>query len=457
MNEHLHQYMVQHQERHLEELKQFLRIPSISAVSLHKPDIEACAQWLASSLKTAGMEHVQIMPTEGHPIVYADWLHAPGQPTVLVYGHYDVQPAEPLEAWLNPPFEPEVRGGKLYARGATDDKGQVFIYVKAVEALINILGQLPINVKFCIEGEEEVASPSLAPFVQANKELLAADFIMVSDNAMLDKGKPSLEYAMRGLAAFEIEVRGANTDLHSGLYGGGVPNAIHALTELMASFHTPDGKIAVEGMYKDVLELSAKEKEALSRLPHSDEQVRKELDLEALTGEQGFTYIERTTARPTFEITSITGGFQGEGIKPIIPAEAKAKVACRLVPDQNPEQVMNCIEEHIRKNQPKGVKVNMIRKLKGNPFLSPIDHPLMVKAAEALEEVFGEKTSYTRSGGSIPIVDVFSKTLSAPVVLIGFGLPGENLHAPNENFDLENFRLGAESIFTYWEKIRNAE
>ncbi|WP_313784201.1 dipeptidase [Paenibacillus larvae] len=325
MNEHLHQYMVQHQERHLEELKQFLRIPSISAVSLHKPDIEACAQWLASSLKTAGMEHVQIMPTEGHPIVYADWLHAPGQPTVLVYGHYDVQPAEPLEAWLNPPFEPEVRGGKLYARGATDDKGQVFIYVKAVEALINILGQLPINVKFCIEGEEEVASPSLAPFVQANKELLAADFIMVSDNAMLDKGKPSLEYAMRGLAAFEIEVRGANTDLHSGLYGGGVPNAIHALTELMASFHTPDGKIAVEGMYKDVLELSAKEKEALSRLPHSDEQVRKELDLEALTGEQGFTYIERTTARPTFEITSITGAFREKALSLLFRLKLKLK------------------------------------------------------------------------------------------------------------------------------------
>jgi acetylornithine deacetylase/succinyl-diaminopimelate desuccinylase-like protein len=453
MNDKFQTYFAEHRDRHLEELKEYLRIPSVSAVPEHKADILRCAEWTAKALHNAGLENEQILETEGHPVVYADWLHAPGKPTVLIYGHYDVQPAEPLDLWTTPPFEPQIRDDKLYARGATDDKGQLFLYLKVVEAWLKTAGTLPVNVKFCIEGEEEVASLHLPEFVENHQELLQADVVLISDTPMLEKGKPAILYGLRGLVGIQLDVVGANQDLHSGLYGGGVTNSIHALTELLNSFHHPDGTVAVEGFYDKVLPLKEEERQALARLNTDEDRVRQELGLSVLYGEPGYTYVERTTARPTLEIVSLTAGFQGEGIKPVIPSKATAKIACRLVADQKPDDIMDCIERHIRRHTPAGATVTMQRILRGNPFLTPLDHPVMKAASDAYEAVYGTAPVFTRGGGSIPIVEVFSRLLKAPVVLMGFGLPDENMHAPNEYFDLDNFDKGLLTLARYWEAL----
>ncbi|MBP1992764.1 dipeptidase [Paenibacillus eucommiae] len=446
-------YVQQHNEIHMEELKQLLRIPSISAVAEHKKDILHCAEWVAGALQKAGLEHVEIMATAGHPVVYADWLHAPGKPTVLVYGHYDVQPAEPLELWDTPPFEPTVRDGKIYARGATDDKGQLFLHIKAVESCLQVIGSLPVNIKFCIEGEEEIASFHLPPFFEQHLDKLQADVVTLSDTQLYGPGKPALMYGLRGLAAFEIIVEGANSDLHSGLYGGGVPNPIHALSKLLSSFHDEHGHVAVEGFYNNVIELSQQEREAFKLVEPDEHKLLTELGVSSLFGESNFTFYEQTTSRPTLEITSISGGFQGEGIKPIIPNQAIAKVACRLTAAQVPDEVMDAVEKHIHTHKPAGVRVRLNRLLRGNPFITPIDHPAMQAAANAYEEAYGTSPVYMRGGGSIPIVEVFGRLLQAPVVMLGFGLPGENLHAPNEHFHLENWHKGLSTICRYWYKI----
>ncbi|TXK85825.1 dipeptidase [Paenibacillus sp. N3.4] len=446
-------YLEAHRDQHIEELKQFLRIPSISAIAEHQPDMIRCAEWIVASLQQAGLENIDIMPTEGHPVVYADWLHAPGMPTVLIYGHYDVQPAEPLDLWETPPFEPIIRDGKLFGRGSTDDKGQLLLYVKAIQAFLQTCGKLPVNVKFCIEGEEEIASKHLPPFVDKYKEKLKADVITLSDTQMQGPGKPALMYGLRGLAGFEINVDGANSDLHSGLFGGAVQNPIHALSKLLSSFHDEEGRVAVKGFYDRVIELSDQEREAFKQVEPDSNKVKTDLHVDALYGEKGFSFYEQTTSRPTLEITSVSGGFQGEGIKPIIPNCATAKIACRLVAAQVPEEIMDAVEAHIHAQSLPGVKVTLDRQLRGNPFITPINNPMMVAAAEAYEDTYGVFPVYTRSGGSIPIVEVLGRVLDAPVVLLGFGLPGENLHAPNEHFHLVNWDKGMETISRFWLKL----
>jgi acetylornithine deacetylase/succinyl-diaminopimelate desuccinylase-like protein len=447
------QYLAEHRERSLEELKEFLRIPSISALSEHKSDVRKAAEWLAESLRKAGMHTVSVMETKGNPVVYAEWKGAGDRPTALIYGHYDVQPVDPLHLWTTPPFEPDIRDGKLFARGSSDDKGQTFMHIKALQALLETGGTLPVNVKFCIEGEEEIGSPHLEAFVEEHKELLKADVLVISDTTMYERGKPAICYGLRGLCAMQIDVKGAKSDLHSGMYGGGVPNPIHALVEILASMHDAKGRVSIEGFYDRVKELSAEEKEAFVKLGYNEEQVAKELGLKELYGEAGYSMLERIWARPTLEINGIYGGFQGEGTKTVIPSEAHAKITCRLVEDQDPGEILDLIEAHIRKVTPKGVTVEITKMDKGRPFVTPFDHPMIQAASRAYEKAYGVAPVFTRMGGSVPIVETFGRVLGLPVVLMGFGLPDENFHAPDEHFHLENFDKGLLTICHFWHEV----
>ncbi|MFT4416258.1 dipeptidase [Fredinandcohnia humi] len=456
MNNKIKSYLQENREAHLHELFDLLAIPSISALPDHKEDVSKAANWVAESLKKIGMENVTIHPTKGHPVVYGDWLHAEGKPTVLIYGHYDVQPVDPLHLWDSPPFAPEIRDEKLYARGASDDKGQTFMHIKALEAILQSEETLPLNFKFCIEGEEEVGSPNLPAFVEENKELLAADVIVISDTSMMERGKPTICYGVRGLAGLQIDVKGSNSDLHSGLYGGGVHNPINALVELLASFHNENGEVTVEGFYDQVLPLTDEEKQAYQDLHFDEEQQRKELGVPALYGEKGYSYLERTWVRPTLDINGIYGGFQGDGIKTVIPAEAHAKITCRLVPNQDPEIIVDQLKAHIEKNKPKGVDISIALFDKGAPYVTPFDHPAIQAAGRAYEAVYQVPTSYTRGGGSLPIISTLDQVLHAPIVLMGFGLPTENFHAPNEHFHLENFDKGMETLCTYWFELEKS-
>jgi len=449
----LDQYFKDNRETHLEELNEFLRIPSISALSEHKQDMQKAAEWLVNSLKEAGLENVSIDETDGHPAVYADWLHAEGKPTILVYGHYDVQPVDPLELWDSAPFDPEIRENKLYARGASDDKGQVFMHIKAVEALMKNSGSLPVNVKFLIEGEEEVGSPNLEKYIVENKAKLAADIIVISDTGMQGPGQPAVCYGLRGLCGVQVDVKGAKSDLHSGLYGGGVPNPLHAIVELLATFRDKEGTIAIEGFYDNVRPLSDEERTAYEALEFDEEALKNEIEVPELFGEKGFSYLERTWTRPTLELNGIFGGFSGEGIKTVLPAEAGAKITCRLVPDQDPEEIVGKLKAHIDKHKPTGVTVTVTEFDKGKPFITPFDHPAIQAAGRSYEKVYNVPTAYTRGGGSIPIVEAFDEILELPVVLMGFGLSSENFHAPNEHFHLENFDQGLRVIGDYYYEI----
>jgi acetylornithine deacetylase/succinyl-diaminopimelate desuccinylase-like protein len=451
--EKLDRYFTNQREKHLEELNDFLRIPSISALSEHKTDMQQAAEWLVNSLTKAGLENVAIDETDGHPVVYADWLHAEGKPTILVYGHYDVQPVDPLELWDSAPFEPEIRDNKLYARGASDDKGQVFMHIKAVEALMKESGSLPVNVKFLIEGEEEIGSPSLERYIVANKDKLSADVIVISDTGMQGPGRPAVCYGLRGLCGVQVDVKGAKGDLHSGLYGGGVQNPLHAIVELLASFRDKEGTIAVEGFYDNVRPLSDEEREAYEALGFDEEDLKNEIDVPELFGEKGFSHLERTWARPTLELNGIFGGFSGEGIKTVLPAEAGVKITCRLVPDQDPDEIVEKLKAHIEKHKPVGVTVTVTEFDKGKPFITPFDHPAIQAAGRSYEKVYNVPTAYTRGGGSIPIVAAFDEILELPVVLMGFGLSTENFHAPNEHFHLENFDQGLRVIGDYYYEI----
>jgi acetylornithine deacetylase/succinyl-diaminopimelate desuccinylase-like protein len=447
-------YLQEHKERYMEELNEFLRIPSVSSLSEHKEDMVKAANWLADSLSRAGLENVEVIPGPKHPLVYADWLHAPNKPTVLIYAHYDVQPVDPEHLWTTPPFKPEIRDGKLYARGASDDKGPLFMHIKVIEAWLKQAGELPVNIKLCVEGEEEIGSPHLPEFIESNRDKLQADVVAISDSPMLERGKPSILYGLRGLVALQIDVRGAKSDLHSGLYGGGVANPIHALVELLSSMHDREGRVTVGGFYDDVLELSPQEKEQFAALNFNEVKLKDELQVPQLFGEKGHSYLEHTLSRPTLEINGIWGGFQGEGTKTVLPSSAHAKLTCRLVPNQTPEDILNKIEAHVKRNTPIGVTVRVERfPDRGNPFLAPIDHPYMQAAAGAYEKGYGVTPIFTRGGGSIPVVESFARLLEAPVALIGFSLPDENFHAPDEHFHLENMDKGMLTISWYWKLL----
>ena len=446
-------FVTQNQNRFLDELKEFLRIPSISTLPENRGDIDRAAGFVADALRRAGMEHVEIIPTAKHPLVYADWMHATGKPTVLCYGHYDVQPADPLELWNSPPFEPTLRDGNLYGRGTADDKGQMYMHIKAVEALRAVNGTLPINVKFLVEGEEEVGGASIAKYVAENPEKLKADVALVSDTAMYAPGMPTLCIGLRGLVYMEVEASGPARDLHSGLYGGAAPNAVYGLIELLAKAKDGNGAIQIPGMYDDVEPPAPAEKESWARLPFRQEEfLAKEVGSSALTGEPGYSVFERIWARPTFEVHGIAGGFTGAGSKTVIPAKATAKVSIRLVPRQDPDEIVSAFRDFVASNAPAGIHTE-VRVLSASPGLvvNP-DHPAIRVAARAFGDVFGQPTVFIRSGGSIPIVGDFANHLGIPTVLMGFGLPDDGLHSPNEKYHLENYYKGIMTVAHFFEQ-----
>lgn len=442
----------QNHSRFLRELKDLLRIPSVSTLPEHKGDCRRAAEMLVAELKRIGMENVRLIETEGHPLVYADWLHAAGKPTVLVYGHYDVQPPDPLDEWLSPPFEPTERNGNLYARGAVDDKGQVWVQMKALESLLNG-GSLPLNVRVLFEGEEEVGGEGIANFVASKPPELKADFALISDTELFAPGLPTLCVGLRGMIYTELEVRGAKTDLHSGMYGGAAPNPFFALAQILARLKDEDGHILIPGFYDDIIPPSAEELAAWRSLPFDEEQYRiAEVGSKQLVGEPGFSVLERTWARPTLEVHGIPGGFTGAGAKTVIPAKAVAKVSMRLVPGMTPAKAFAQYKSYAEKIAPAGVDLEVRLIHSGDPCLVPVDNPYIQAATRALHEVWGKDTVFIRSGGSIPIVGDFARHLGLPSVMMGFGLPDDNLHAPNEKFHIRNFELGIESIIRFMEE-----
>lgn len=449
----LKDYLASMREAHLEELQEFLRIPSVSAKSEHKADIESAARWVAEKLKSAGLKNVEIVPTKMHPVVYGESLGAPGKPTILFYGHYDVQPAEPLELWTTPAFEPTVRDNNLFGRGTADDKGQVHIHIKALEALLKTSGKLPINIKVMIEGEEEVGSVSLWNFVKENRQRLKADALVVSDTSMLAKGVPSVTYGLRGLNYYQIELTAASQDLHSGVFGGAVPNPITILAETIAKLHDRDFHIAVPGFYSDVAELSKAERKALNSLPWKEREFRKTVGAPDLCGEKGYTIIERLWTRPTLELNGIWGGYTGEGAKTVIPSKAFAKLSTRLVPKQDPKKIARQVERHIRKLLPKTVKCKFEVLSTGKPWVAPYTAPIFQKALHALEQGFGKKAVFIREGGSIPFVTQMYDTFKVPCVLMGFGLPDENAHAPDEHLSLDNYFGGIRAVANFYQQL----
>ncbi len=448
----------QNYPRFLDELKALLRIPSISTLPEHKADCRHAAETLAAELKHIGMENVRLIETDGHPLVYADWLHAAGKPTALVYGHYDVQPPDPLDEWLSPPFEPTERNGNIYARGAVDDKGQVVAQVKALESLLAANGSLPLNVRVLLEGEEEVGGEGIAAFVASKPPELAADFALVSDRELFAPGLPTLCVGLRGMIYTELEVRGAKTDLHSGMYGGAAPNPFIALAQIIARLKDEDGHILIPGFYDDIIPPSPEELAAWRSLPFDEEQYRiAEVGSRNWSGEPGFSVLERTWARPTVDVHGIPGGFIGAGAKTVIPAKAVAKVSMRLVPGMTPAKSFALYKEYVEKIAPAGVDVEVRLIHSGEPCLIPVDNAYIRAATRALREVWGKDTVFIRSGGSIPIVGDFARHLGLPSVMMGFGLPDDNLHAPNEKFNLKNFALGIESLIRFFEEVGSVE
>jgi acetylornithine deacetylase/succinyl-diaminopimelate desuccinylase-like protein len=447
------QYVARNELRLLDELKSFLRIPSISTLPEHKEDVAKAAGFVAEKMKSAGLENVEVIKTAKHPLVYGDWLHAPGRPTVLCYGHYDVQPPDPLELWQTPPFEPSERNGNLYARGACDDKGQMYMHIKAIEALFAVYGRLPVNVKFLIEGEEEVGGESISEFVPKHKEKLNADAALVSDTELFADGVPTLCVGLRGLVYMELEAQGPARDLHSGIYGGAAPNPVYGLIELLAKAKDADGHIRVPGIYDDVARPSQMEVESWHRLPFSEEKfLREEVGSTVLTGEPEQSVLARLWVRPTFEVHGIAGGFTGAGAKTVIPATATAKVSFRLVPNQDPGKIVTAFREWVAANTTKGIRTQ-VRVLSAGPgiVVNP-DHPAIHVAAEAFTEILGTPTVFIRGGGSIPIVGEFAEHLGIPTVLMGFGLPDDGLHSPNEKYRISNYYQGIVTVAHFLEK-----
>ena len=429
-------------DRYVDELKEYLAIPSISALPEHAGDVRACAEWTAAHMKRVGLEHVRIIDTPGNPVVYADWLHAAGAPTILFYGHYDVQPVDPLELWESPPFEATVRAGEIYARGAADDKGQVFMHLKAVEAVLRGSGRLPVNIRFILEGEEEIGSVNLESFVRDNQDALAADVVVISDSPMFDRGVPSICYGLRGLTYLQVDLRGTDSDLHSGSFGGAVANPAFVLSQVLAQMKDRGGRVKIPGFYDDVRPLSDAERAEFARLPFNERRYRNDLGAPKLFGERGYTTLERLWGRPTFEVNGMLSGFTGDGAKTVIPAVAMAKVSMRLVPDQDPDKIAGLCEDYLRKVTPRTVELNITRMHGGRPWMTDFDNPFVQAAGRAIELGFGRRPVFNREGGSIPVVATFQEVLGLPSVLFGVGLPDENAHAPNEKLDLGNFHNG---------------
>jgi len=447
-------YYEQNRQIFLEGLQTFLRIPSISTLSEHKPDIRRAAEFVRDEFRAAGLRQAELIEGKGNPLVYAEWTEAPGKPTLLLYGHYDVQPPDPLDEWKSPPFEPSVRGNDIFARGSSDDKGQTYILMKAVEGLLKTKGRLPVNVKFLIEGEEETGGEHIEAYVASRPARLKADAAVICDTEMFAPELPTICVGLRGIVYAELHVEGANHDLHSGVYGGAAPNPLQAIAEILSTLKDRDGHIRIPGFYDRVVPPSAKEREAWARLPFDEvEYTHKEMGAKELVGEPEIPLFERLWARPTLEVHGIRGGFIGEGAKTVIPARAVAKISTRLVADQRPDEAAAQLKEAIRAACPKGVTAELKLIHSAAPSLVNPDNKFIRAAAEAMKEVFGAETVYIRSGGSIPIVGLFDQYLGIPSVMLGFGLPDDNLHAPNEKFHLPNFYRGIEAVAHYLETL----
>jgi acetylornithine deacetylase/succinyl-diaminopimelate desuccinylase-like protein len=446
-------HLDQTRDARLESYKAFLRIPSISALPQHADDCRAAAAWLVRALEAAGLEHAEAVETGGHPIVYADWLHAEGAPTVLVYGHYDVQPVDPLDLWTSPPFEPVISGDRLLARGAADDKGQVHAHVMAADALLATRGHLPVNIKYVFEGEEESSSVHLDAWLTAERDRLAADVAVISDTGFFEGNVPAITLSLRGMMYAQIDVTGTAVDLHSGGYGGAVQNPANALAQIIAALKGPDGRVRIPGFYDDVRPLSEADRAAMASLPFDEMAYQRELGLPALVGEVGYTTLERRGTRPTLDVNGLWGGFMGEGSKTIIPAHAHAKVSCRLVADQEPEAIYAAFKAYVEEIAPPGVTTTVRFLGGGRPSLTPMDHPATKAAARALEATFGRTPVYVREGGSIPVCASFDSILGLPVVLLGFTPPNDNAHAPNEWMDLGNYETGIRTIARMWDEL----
>ena len=439
------EYIDTHRERFLNELLDLLRIPSISARTEHQQDMLSCAEAVKKSLLEAGADKAEVISTAGHPIVYGEKIIDPSLPTVLVYGHYDVQPADPLELWHSGPFDPVIKDGKIFARGACDDKGQFYMHVKALEIMVKT-NSLKTNIKFCIEGEEEIGSPNLAKFVINNRDLLSADVVLISDTAMISMDTPSIDTGVRGLSYIEVEVTGPNRDLHSGVYGGAVANPATILAKMITSCHDENNRITIPGFYDDVLEASTAERTLLGKAPFDLEAFKEDLGIHEVHGEAGYTTNERTGIRPTLEVNGIWGGYTGEGSKTVLPSKATAKISARLVPNQSSQKITGLLLEHFKKIAPPSVSVKVMEHHGGEPYLTPIDSKAYQAAAKAIETTFGKSPVPVRGGGSIPICSLFEKELGIKIVFMGFGLDSDNLHSPNEKYDIFNFYKGIETI-----------
>jgi acetylornithine deacetylase/succinyl-diaminopimelate desuccinylase-like protein len=447
-------YLNEHKERFLNELLDFLRIPSISSLPDHSPHVQRAAEWVQNRMKTAGIQSVRIMPTGGHPVVYGDWLGAPGRPTVLIYGHFDTQPVDPLDKWQNPPFEPVIKDGRIYARGANDDKGNLFIPIIVTEAMLKTEGRLPINVKFLFEGQEEIGSPQLPEFMAANTDLLSCDLVLSADGGQWAEDQPALVMGTRGIASVYIDVQGPDHDLHSGTYGGTIANPIHTLVQILESMHDQDGRVTVEGFYAKVRPLSDEERTQLARVPFEEAQYLRETGASSLFGEPGFTTYERAWARPTLEINGIYGGFQGEGVKTVLPSTAHAKISCRLVADQDPTEIADLVLAHIRNVAPSEAKVTATRsKSRAVPYLVPATHPGMTLAASVLRDLYGKDPYHVRSGGTIPANALFLRQLQAYTVVFAFALHDELQHSPNEFFRLSSYERGQKAYGMLFDKL----
>lgn len=447
-------YLNDNKERFLTEMVDFLRIPSISALPEHAADVRRAGDWVAARMAAAGIEHIETLETGGHPVVFGDWLHAPGKPTVMIYGHFDVQPVDPLDLWSNPPFEPTIRDGRVIARGASDDKGNMLVPILAVEALLRTEGALPLNVKFFFEGQEEIGSPTLPNFIAANRDKFACEMVISADAGQWSEVQPELTVGLRGLCALQVDVTGPNRDVHSGMYGGGIQNPIHALIRIIDSLHAPDGHVLVDGFYDRVRPLSDAERASMAMIPFDEAKYKAALDVEALYGEAGFTNYERVTSRPTLEINGIYGGFQGAGTKTVIPSTAHAKITCRLVADQNPAEIAQLVKAQIERNTPPGVRVRVsVGENGAMPYLAPIEHPGHQAARDVLVEMYGKEPFYVRSGGSVPVCTLFLQSLGVYTVSFGFAMSDELQHSPNEFWRLPHFEKGQSAYCKFLHRL----
>lgn len=446
-------YITTHKERFKDELFEFLRIPSISTSSEHKEDVRTAANFLLKKLKELNLDRVELFETDGNPIVYGELVTDHSKPTVLVYGHYDVQPPDPLDLWETQPFEPTVRNGDIYARGASDDKGQSFTHIKALEAYQKSDKEFPVNIKFIFEGEEEIGSPNLVPFIESHKDLLSCDMVLISDTAMFAEDTPSITYGLRGLAYMEVEVTGPNRDLHSGVYGGAVENPANALAEIIAKLKDDNGVIQIPGFYDKVKELTEEERKAYNKLPFDEEEYKNNLGLKKLHGEKDYGTLERASARPTLDVNGLWSGYQGEGAKTVLPSKAGAKISMRLVPDQDPKNIARLFKEHVESIAPETVSVTVTEHHGGHPAMTDLSFYGLKAAAEAFEEVYNKEPLFSREGGSIPIVAEFQKILGAQSILMGFGLNSDAIHSPNEKFALKDFYRGIQTSAKFFEVL----